>query len=126
VIIEKMTRRFNQFMTLLADEPATPQADPALRLFEQGWSINQTVSKLMPTLGGPTLIRAQQAVEHQARVTLHRQAAKVGEQSEAIEEWRRYAAELLEHIEALQGVIEHQEHTIAGLRRALAQARAAE
>ena len=121
MIIEKMRLRFNQFMTLLADEPATPQADPALRLFAEGWSINQTVSKLMPTLGGPALVSAQQAVEHQARVTLHQQAAKVAEQSEAIEEWKCYVAELEEHVSALQGVIEHQEHTIASLRRALAQ-----
>jgi hypothetical protein len=102
VIIEKMRARLRAFAALLADEPDSPQADQALHLFEQGWSINQVVAKLAPDLGGPLMRRAQVAVEHQARVTLHQQAAIAKAQREEIAELREYIEGLHRYIAQLE------------------------
>jgi hypothetical protein len=65
-------------------------------------------------------VKVQQAVQAQTRDALDPQAAVIHEQAKTIEELREYAGQLVEDIEVLQGVIEHQEATIAALRRALA------
>src|SRR3712207_5871530 len=116
-----MADRLRGFVSLLADDPRAPTEDQALGLFAEGWSINQAVSRLAPQLGGAALLQAQIAVEHQARGLMHQQPETVEQQQAALEEWQEYAGKLEANIEALQGVIEHQEATIATRRRALAQ-----
>jgi hypothetical protein len=109
MIIEKMARRFKQFMSLLDDEPSF---DSAIALFREGRTINEVVSRLAPTLGGPALVAGQQLVQEQIRRGIDKQAAVIREQYETIEKLQDYAARL--------------ERENAMLRRALAQRAAAE
>jgi hypothetical protein len=91
MILERMAERLKQFTALLADNP---QDDPALALWSEGHSINQVVSRLAPQLGGPALVRAQNAIEHQARGLMHYQAETVEQLQAALEEWQEYAGKL--------------------------------
>jgi hypothetical protein len=99
VIVEKMARRFKQFMSLLDDEPAS---DPSVALFQQGLTVNEVVSRLAPELGGVAMVAGQQAVQEQVRKAIDRQATAIYEQAEEIAELRKYIDGLHRYIAQLE------------------------
>jgi hypothetical protein len=102
MIVEKMARRFKQFLSLLEDEPSY---DPSVALFRQGMTVNEVVSRLAPTLGGPSLVAGQQAVQEQVRKAVDKQAAVIRDQHEEIAELREYIDGLHRYIAQLETVL---------------------
>ena len=89
------------FVRQLADEPAAPDADPALAMFTLGRSIAETTSALVPGLAGPALVIGQRSVEQDIRNLVIGQDATIAQQQETIDRQAERIEELEERIHQL-------------------------